>query len=180
MANKDEAGARTVAEDIGKRILQLLPQDAEVFRATAYCMDAARNGMALRNCIGQGNFGNLKTTPSVEKCDNSHSAVHMRFEDAELGVIPRKFNLIPDSVSVADDLVNPVTDVVGMPLALPAQPANNDDYPTQMNAFMQAVVFQCVHVQKGFIPGGAYNYKLLKNCYLQGLGVKKGGRVSIG
>lgn len=179
VANKDEAGARAVGEDIGKRIIQLLPQDAEVFRATMYCADSVRNGMALRNCIGQGNYGNLKTTPTVEKCDNSHSSLEIRLEDVDLGVVPRKFNLLPDSVSAADDLINPVTDVVGLPMANPALPVLNDTYAVQMNAFLQSLVYQTVHVQKGFVPGGAYNYKAWKNAYCQALGVKKGGRVSI-
>lgn len=180
MADKDEIGARAIGEDIGGRIKQLLPQDAEIYLATAYCMDANRNGMALRDCLGQGNWGNLvvsPATPTVTSCDNSHSAIKIRLEDIDLGVVSRKFNLIPDDVSAKDDLINHANDVVGIPVALPASPVAADTYAQQMNKFMQALVFSTVHVQKGYVPGGAYNYKTLKNCYLRGLTTKKGGRV---
>lgn len=179
LAASDKARARTVGEDLGDRIKNLLPTDAEIYFAVAYCMDGSRNAMALRACRGKGLWGSL-ATPAVEtKVDNSHSAIKLRFEDIDLGVVPRKFSLVPDLETTADDTASAVTDVVGIPVAAPAGPLAADTWVQQFNKFMQAFMFYTVHVQKGFIPGGVYKYKAWDNGYTEGLGVKKGGRVFI-
>ncbi len=179
-ANMTLVNARAAATDIGLRILQLLPQDAEIFRATLYHWDGVRNSFALRSCRGKGNFGNLKTTPTVENCDNVRSAILIRMEDIDGGVVPRVFNLVPDSVTVANDLLVPVTDVVGFAGPVPPQPVLNDTYAVQFNAFMQALTVQTHHVKKGAVPGGRYQFKPFTNCFVEDVTVKRGGRVFIG
>ncbi|HLI95890.1 MAG TPA: hypothetical protein VKT72_07360 [Candidatus Baltobacteraceae bacterium] len=184
IANKVQADAQAAGVDIARRIINLLPVDSEIFSARLYRWDDIRNAMALRNAggdaipvVGAGLYGTLLSTPAPDKCDNVHSAFILRFEDSDLAVVPRKFNLIPDSVTFANDLVAPVTDVVGIPAALPALPASPTTYAAMMTAFMGALLFQTHHVQKGAVPGGAYKWKPWQNCYLNRVAVKKGGRV---
>lgn len=180
IANKAYADARLAAEDLGKRMIELLPQDAEIFRAVLYKWDLTRNGYALRNCVGKGNYGNLQTTPAVESCDNVRSSILIRLEDADGRPVPRQFNLVPDSVVVANDLVNPVTDVVGFAGPLPALPVSNDTYAVQFNAFLKALVYETHHVQKNPKAGGTYKYQNWSNAYVTDVSVKRGGRVFIG
>lgn len=176
VAEQNEAQVRAVGNDLGTRLLYLLPADAEIVFASFSKSDSPRDGRYLPAAVGAGKNAIAGSPPVPQNTDQPRTCVELRLEDPNGFPLVRKVCPIPDGVVTDNDLTVKPTNVVGLPVALPAAPVANELYSVTLGAFMQALVLQTHHVVSGGPPGGAYTYFAWANCYYMRVGSKKGGR----
>lgn len=178
VADQAEAAARAVGVDLGVRLLNLLPPDAEIFYAHMSRDDHLRDSRLLPTVIGVGLYAPTGGG-GAQTYDQARTSWLFRLESTDGGFVTRKLAPIPDSI-VADGLINTApAAVVAFAGPLPAAPAPGDLWNVIANNFMKAVVLQTHHLQGPHAPGGTYDYNNWINAYHLRIGSKKGGRVFI-
>jgi hypothetical protein len=174
-----EATARAVGTDLGKRILALLPSDAEIFYASMSRDDHAKDSRFMPDVIGPGTYTLTGSSPPPSTYDFPRTSLLYRLESTDGQAVTRKFCPLPDDKVNKAALITPISNVVGVPGALPALPLITDAWELIFLNFFKAVVLQTHHVYRAHAPGGAYTYFPWINCYPLRIGSKKGGRVFI-
>jgi len=171
-----DAAARAICNQLGQRMLYLLPSACELQYA-AYSKDGPnRDARIVNDCCGAGKYLQGITTPVPTYPDNSKSCVLLRFEQTDGNAPSRKWGPVPDGVCTADAFSTAVPDVV-FPVvgAIPA-PGAGTTYFDEFTAFLKDVGTNTIHLYNGHIPGGAFLWSAWTVISVRGLRAKKGGR----
>lgn len=176
VANSNEAGAKTVAEDIAGRLKKLMPSDAEIFFCTISNDNTKRDSRFIRGALGAGGHVLPGVSPPPSTYDFPSTAILIRLEHEDGGSVTRKINPIPDDVLESEALLDSISDVVGIPATIGAVGSGANWYEN-FNLLMKSIVKFTHHVKSGHAPGGEYTYFNWANAYVLRAGVKKGGRV---
>lgn len=179
VAESVESAARAVGTDLGKRMLALLPADAEIFYAHMSRDDHQKDSRFMPDVIGPGTYVLTGSSPPPSSYDFPRTSLLFRLESGNGSSVSRKFCPLPDDKVAKAALITPVSNVVGTPGTLPALPAGGDAWELTFLNFFKAIVLQTHHVLSAHPPGGAYTYFPWLNCYPLRISSKKGGRVFI-
>ena len=179
LAAMTEANAFTKAEDIGKRLRDVLTTDTEIFYAHISRWDSRKDSRYVPDCVGRGTYGPGDEETEPEKYDHARTALLLRLEANAGGYISPKVAPLPDSVVeggwlLAEHEPDPVK---GRPEAPPALAEEEDDWKTRFNLFLQGLVFHTHYVPGPIMSGGQYEYDEWRNGYAMRISSKKGGRV---
>lgn len=176
-AEIDEAAARDRADKIGKYLKYLMPTSCEMFFASVNKDNTAPDSRFIAGAVGPGLYGTL-ATPAVETdVDASQTALKIRFEHSEGGVLTRKLCPLPDTVVTGDKLTTPVVGIVAPVVGAIPAPGAGADWFAELTNFLKYLCVNTHHVKGGHAPGGNYTYFNWAAIIPTKIGKKKGGSV---
>lgn len=176
VAESTEFHAFNVAQDLGQRMLGLLPSDAAITRATMHRLAPGKYSRLIPGVTTQGKYQSVGGVLGDQSSDAPRTAILFRLESTGGSFANRKFNPLPDEQVSGGKLVNTIAPVVGRPNSLPALPVDGDAWEEVFANFFAAIVFQTHHIIGVPVPGDSYQYFPWENCFPLRVGSKNGGR----
>jgi hypothetical protein len=164
---------------LGAHLKAMLTTDCEVFYATMSRDDHKRDSRYLPAAVGAGTLEPAAPPAAAGAYDEARTAMLFRLEDTDGSEVTMKHAPMPDSAVLGGAFVNAIAAVVGLPGALPADPAPGDTFAAIANNFFKTIVKGTHHVVGGHAPGGLYTFFNWINCYPMRIGKKRGGRAFV-